>query len=213
MIAKGFRFGMLLQFSIGPVCLFVFNTAGTQGFCTGLLAVLAAALTDALFILFAGTGVSAVLRRQGMQNAARIFGFAVLTLFAVNIALSAWGLSPLSALRLFTVVPTGPVFLQGMLVTGANPLTILFWSGVFSAEAADRNLNRRQLALFGAGCVLSTLAFLTVIAGLGSLLHQFLPKSVTQWLNLIVGTALFVFALRLLLRPHFERAKARKAQG
>lgn len=31
MIFKGLKFGMLLQFAIGPMCLMVFNTSATYG--------------------------------------------------------------------------------------------------------------------------------------------------------------------------------------
>lgn len=36
MIYKGFKFGMLLQLAIGPMCLMVFNTSTTYGFWMGL---------------------------------------------------------------------------------------------------------------------------------------------------------------------------------
>jgi hypothetical protein len=41
MIYKGFKFGMLLQLAIGPMCLMVFNTSATYGFLVALSLVLA----------------------------------------------------------------------------------------------------------------------------------------------------------------------------
>lgn len=32
MFLKGFKFGMLLQLAIGPICLFIFQTSITKGF-------------------------------------------------------------------------------------------------------------------------------------------------------------------------------------
>jgi len=48
MFLRGVRFGLLLQFAVGPVCLMVFSTAGGLGFPMGALAALAATLAGSV---------------------------------------------------------------------------------------------------------------------------------------------------------------------
>jgi threonine/homoserine/homoserine lactone efflux protein len=46
--------------------------------------------------------------------------------------------------------------------------------------------------------VIATLVFLTLVALAGSLIKDFLPSIVIQWLNLAVGVALIFFAGKML---------------
>lgn len=199
-VFAGFRFGMVLQLSVGPVCLFVFRAAGGAGFWPAALAVLAVALADAAYILLAGTGVAALLGRPGVARGLRVIGCALLALFGVDMILGALGLGLLPNLRLFADVRPRGLFAQALLLTASNPLTILFWSGVFAAQAAARLMGRRQLLGFGLGCILSTVVFLTAVAGLGTLAGTLLPPVVIAWLNGVVGVALIIFGIRLLLK-------------
>jgi threonine/homoserine/homoserine lactone efflux protein len=116
--------------------------------------------------------------------------------------LGAFGYALLPHVNLFSQVPseTGSIFLQGVLLTAANPLTILFWGGVFSAKAAEKSMGRAQLLPFGLGCVLSTLLFLSAVALAGSLINSFLPPLVMMILNAAVGCALIFFGVRLLVK-------------
>lgn len=45
-IFRGFKFGMILQIAIGPICIFIFQTACKYGFFMGEMGVLAAVLVD-----------------------------------------------------------------------------------------------------------------------------------------------------------------------
>jgi arginine exporter protein ArgO len=71
---------------------------------------------------------------------------------------------------------------------------------VFAAQIAQNRWNRRQLAFFAAGCLLSTLLSLTAVAAIGSVLSGFLPEGAVTILNLLVGTVLIFYGLRLLLK-------------
>jgi threonine/homoserine/homoserine lactone efflux protein len=193
----GFRFGMMLQFSVGPVCLLVFRTAGSHGLWAGLLVTVAAAVVDAAYIALAGTGAAALLCRAPVRRAARIFGFVILVMFGIKSILSGLGGSSLPEAQLLSETNPGSVFLQGLVATGSNPLTILFWSGVFASEAAKRE--RGDLFRFGLGCVLSTVCFLSAVAGAGCLARSFLPAAAVAVLNIAVGVLLILFGVKLLL--------------
>lgn len=100
----------------------------------------------------------------------------------------------------FGIVNSQNIFIQGLLLTASNPLTIIFWSGVFSTQVIENNLNKNQMIFFGMGCVLSTLLFLTAVAIGGSILSGFLPQILIHMLNIIVGILLIFYGIRLLLK-------------
>ncbi len=68
MIFKGFKFGMLLQLAIGPVCIFIFQMASSKGFYTAETGVLGATLIDGLFIFAATIGISSIIERQNINS-------------------------------------------------------------------------------------------------------------------------------------------------
>ncbi|MBE0601558.1 MAG: LysE family transporter, partial [Firmicutes bacterium] len=75
-----------------------------------------------------------------------------------------------------------------------------FWGGVFTAQIARHHWNRRQLALFATGCVLSTLLSLFLVADVGSGVSGFLPEIAIKILNGLVGAALIAYGIRLLMK-------------
>ena len=200
MIWKGFRFGMLLQLAVGPMCLMVFQTAAAHGFVLAMPLVLAITLVDLVFICLSGWGAAALLKKPGVQRAVKLIGCIVLALFGANMIAGAFGVALLPELALFSNISGKSLFIQGLLLTASNPLTILFWSGVFSTQIIEHKLSRGQLVQYGGGCVLSTLLFQSLVAVLGTVLGSFLPELVMRILNALVGLVLIFFGLRLLVK-------------
>jgi len=162
--------------------------------------VLAIAIIDAFYIGLSGIGIAAVLRREGIQAAMKIFGCLILILFGVNTLSGSFDIAILPQIALFSNVSSQNLFFQGLLLTASNPLTILFWSGMFTTQVLENRWNKKQLVEFATGCVLSTLSFLTCIAILGSILGRFLPHLVILILNGIVGGFLIFFGIKMLLK-------------
>jgi len=200
MIYKGFKFGMLLQFAVGPMCLMVFNTSATYGFLMGLSLVLSIALIDGVYITLSGVGAAAIINVEKIKSVVKILGCIVLVLFGTNTITTAFSFSFLPSIALFSKVSSENIFIQGLLLTASNPLTIIFWSGVFSVQVIENELSRKQLFFFGFGCVLSTLVFLSVVAFSGSILSGFLPQIIIRILNVVVGFVLIYFGIKLLLK-------------
>ena len=200
MIFKGFRFGMLLQFAVGPMCLLVFRTSASSGFLSGFMLVLAIALVDVIYITLSGLGVAALINNDRAKLVMKLIGAAVLVLFGVSFVLGEFNIRLFPVISLFSDVSNPNIFIQGLVLTASNPLTIIFWSSVFSAQVVEHGLSRSQLVLFGAGCVLSTLSFLTAVDILGLAFGTFLPELVIKVLNIVVGFVLIYFGIRLLLK-------------
>ncbi len=199
---QGFRFGMLIQLAVGPVCLYVFATGSAHGFMHALAVVAAVALVDAAYILLAVMGVAVLLKGRFTRAALRFSGAAVLVFFGTRAIMA--GIAGLPGETPADL--TGGPFVSGLVLTASNPLTVLFWSGVFSARLAQDGLAGTRLFHFSAGCVLATLVFLAGIALASSMMREFLPGLAVRILNAAVGFALIVFAVIMLV-------KGRGAQG
>lgn len=212
MILKGFKFGMLLQFAIGPMSLFVFNTSATYGFIYGLHVVFAIALIDALYIVLSCVGIAAVINKERVKTAVKLIGCLVLVLFGANTISGVFDLSFLPRVtclsNLSSDLSSKNFFIQGLLLTASNPLTIVFWSGVFSTQIIENRWDKKQLFLFAIGCVMSTIAFKMVIAILGSVISSFLPQIFVKCLNAAVGMVLIFFGIRLLRKKDKDEATA-----
>ena len=204
-IFQGFRFGMLLQVAVGPMCLMVFHTSATYGIAYGLVVMLSVALVDAIFIALASVGIAAFISKPSVKTAFKFLGGAVLVLFGVSMIAEAFEISLLPNIALFANVSSQNLFLQGFFLTASNPITILFWSGLFSTRMLEDDWDKKQLFFFAFGCVLSTLVFLSAVAYLGSVLSGFLPMIVIQVLNILVGVVLIFFGLRMLLKKIPEK--------
>lgn len=196
---KGFKFGMLLQLAVGPICLFVFQTAMHGGFVSGMSSVIGVTLIDGLYILAAIFGIGALLETfPELQKYLRYFGGIVLIVFGLNNILSLIGIPIIPSLSHSGNIEN--VFLQTMLLTLSNPLTILFWAGVFSTKIVEENLTHKEMHHFGIGAVLATLLFLTCIVFVGIGFKIFAPEIIISFLNGIVGFVLVYFGLRIILK-------------
>ena len=195
---EGLRFGMLLQLAVGPMCLMVFNTAKDSGFRIALSLVAAIALVDAFYIVLAAFGVGRLMENNRVKRIIQLAGGIVLILFGLNIILGVFHISIIPGLTVR--VSTGSIFLQGLVLTLSNPLTIVFWGSVLTSKLAESDIGRKDLCIFAAGLVSATLFFLTAVAGLGTVLSTFLPDRISGLLNIAVGCVIAWFGLRMIIR-------------
>ncbi|WAA09397.1 LysE family transporter [Fervidibacillus albus] len=198
MIYKGIKFGLLLQLAIGPICLFVFQTAVSNGLRSALLGVFGVAIVDALFILVAIWGVGSLINRhRHIKTSMKIFGAFVLMLFGFNTLSDAFHISFLPSLSLSTIHITN-IFYKMMILTFSNPLTIVFWTGVFSVKVTEENMSQNKLYLFGLGAVIATLLFLTVISIVGHALAIAISAPLLTMMNVTVALFLIGFGIKTL---------------
>ena len=194
----GLKFGMLLQLAVGPMCLMVFNTAKNVSFLVALSLVLAIALVDAFYILLAGLGVSKLIEKKNVKAIFKIVGSLVLVIFGLNIILNVFNINLIPGLNLKP--NTANIFIQGLILTLSNPITIVFWGSVLTTKIIDDGLKKKELFIFSIGLVSATLFFLTFIAVLGTILSGFIPESISNVLNVIVGLLIIFFGIKMLVK-------------
>ncbi|HEY9059926.1 MAG TPA: LysE family transporter [Pseudobacteroides sp.] len=201
MVLKGFRFGLILQFAIGPVCIYVFNTATSGGFFPAEAAVLAATLMDAIFVTLAIMGVGSLLEKDRVKKGLKYFGTVVLVYFGVGTILGTFGVKIIPAIAgSSNFYDTSNAFITSFILTASSPLSILFWSGVFATKLSSEGYNKREMKFFGVGAVMATLVFLSVFALIVSLLHPMMNQTVVDVMNVLVGIIIIGFGVKLILR-------------
>lgn len=133
---------------------------------------------------------------QKNEKLLRLFGMIILILFGLYTiygAITSYGVME----EIKVSISYLETFIRFVVLTGANPLTIVFWSGVFSAKIAEEKFTSRDEFYFGAGAVISTLLFLLVVALLGQTTSNFIGPGFIRGLNIIVGIILIYFGVKL----------------
>ena len=194
----GLKFGMLLQIAVGPMCLMVFNTAKNTGFLIALSLVIAIALVDAFYITLAALGVSKLLEKENVKKLFKIIGSSVLMIFGINLILNVFDINIIPGLNLKPT--TSNIFVQGLILTLSNPITIVFWGSVLTTKIIEEKFKKKELIIFSVGLVSATLLFLTTIAILGTILSGFIPTSISNVLNIIVGILIIFFGIKMLIK-------------
>jgi len=195
-LGSGLVTGLFLQLAVGPVFLYILGITLTGTFSAGLGGILGVTLADFLYISLSLAGVGRLLKTPGRQRLLGLAGSAVLILFGfltLRACLAPGAGEPGSAGGV--VLSPGQGFFRALVLTLSSPLTIVFWSGVFSARAAEKNYRRRQLVWFGLGAGSATFLFLTAAMGIAALAGRSLPDAAVRILNGLVGTALIVYGV------------------
>lgn len=195
---SGLKFGLLLQIAVGPMCLMVFNTAKNVGFLVALSLVLAIALVDAFYITLASIGVSKLLEKENVKKIFKIIGSLVLMIFGLNMILNVFGVNIIPGINL---KPSSTnIFIQGLVLTLSNPITIVFWGSVLTTKIIEDKLEKKELIIFSVGLVSATLIFLSMVAILGTILSQFIPDNISNILNVLVGILIIFFGVKMLVK-------------
>ncbi|NRR04750.1 LysE family translocator [Brevibacillus sp. RS1.1] len=208
-IWHGLLFGMMLQLSVGPVCLAVLHRSMTRRLRDAFMMVLGVALADAVYMVGAIGGLSLLLQIHWVKQMVLIIGALILTWFGIQTlrAINGRGEHEQAPVQ---QAPSGrSSFWHGVLLTLANPLTVLFWAGVFgSLLASGTFVHSTEVFLFATGCLLSTFLFLGLVALLAAYLARFFRPG---WFNVshglsgvfLIGFAIVLFAKSGLKPPYW----------
>jgi threonine/homoserine/homoserine lactone efflux protein len=204
-IFNGFKFGILLQVAIGPIVLMALKISGSLGLIQGFIFVGATVLVDAFYIFLAGIGVSKLLEKDNVQRILKYFGNIVLILFGINIILGIFYISILPNMKIQKINIIENVFIQGLIINLSNPLVIIFWGGVFSGKTINEKYTKKEILIFGTGCLLSTIIFFGIIVIIGNFIKILFSPIMLSTLNGIVGLYLIIIGIKNMVQKNGER--------
>ncbi len=186
---NGLATGLVLQLAIGPVFFFIINLALQRSFFDGLVGVLAVTIVDYFYITLAIFGIGKLLENKKIKKIFGIISSIVLIIFGVVIIKGIIGGA------ISTVIDTNSTnlfssFVSVFLLTISSPLTIVFFTSIFTAKALEYNYIKKELLIFGFGTGLATFLFMGTSVILFSLIKEGIPILLIQILNLVVGCLL-----------------------
>lgn len=119
-------------------------------------------------------------------------------LFGLNIVLNVFNINLIPVLN---IKPnTTNIFIQGLILTLSNPITIIFFGNILTKKIVEDKLKKKELVIFSIGLVSSTIIFLSFIALLGTILSSSISESISNILNIIVGLLIIFFGIKVLIK-------------
>jgi threonine/homoserine/homoserine lactone efflux protein len=194
-IKNGFLTGLTLQLAIGPVFFFITNLALQKSVLDGFAGVLAVTIVDCLYITLSILGIGRLLENAEFKKGFGIISSVILILFGILILKSVFDSSTVpSAISSESDILAS--FTSVFLITIFNPMTIVFFSGMFTAKAIEYNYSKKQLALFGFGTGFATFAFMGLSVIIFSSVRGLVPGDIMLILNGVVGVLLVGYGIQ-----------------
>ena len=191
---NGLATGLFLQLAIGPVFFYIINLALQRSIYDGLVAVLAVTIVDYLYITLSIVGIGKLLEKKKTKNVFGIISSIVLIIFGVIIikGIVDNGLSTAVNIESASLLSS---FLSVFILTISSPMTIVFFTSIFTAKAVEFNYTKKELYIFGFSVGSATFLFMGLSVILFSLLKQSVPIAMIQSLNLLVGVVLIGYGV------------------
>jgi threonine/homoserine/homoserine lactone efflux protein len=184
-IKNGLLTGLVIQLAIGPIFFFTINLAFQKTLLDGLMGALAATVVTYIYIGLSAFGVGKLFENERVKRIFGIFSSVVLVIFGGIFIRGVLG--NVSSEAIVNTKNLFSSFTSVFLLAISNPLSVVFFTGLFSTKGIEYNYAKNELYLFGLGTGLSTLIFMSCSVLIFSLLRGTIPAIVIQVLNIAVG--------------------------
>lgn len=191
---NGLTTGLFLQLAIGPVFFFIISLALQKTVYDGAVAVLAVTLVDYFYILLSIVGIGKLLEHKKTKSIFGIVSSIVLIIFGAIIIKGIVNNDFSTAVEVNSVNLLSSFFAV-FILTISNPMTIIFFTGIFTAKAIEYNYTKKELYLYGFSVGLATAIFMGGSVILFSLVKETIPIILIQILNLVVGFVLICYGI------------------
>ena len=196
---KGLLLGLTLQLSVGPVCFAVLHKSINKGFKEAFKMVLGVTIIDGMYIILSFTGIGLLLKIYMLKKIILILGAIALALFGITYLKNAHK-KDLEAKDYSTNESNSNSFLYAIGLTATNPLTIIFYSGLFGTLLASGNLSDTpSTILYSLGVLSATVIFLSFIGILGEVILKRVNKKILRILDYIVGVVLILLGIKMIV--------------
>ena len=204
-LLKGLLTGLFLQLAIGPVFFFILGITINNSFMNVLSAITAVTLVDYIYIALSLLGLSKIIEKERIKVVVVIISSFVLIVFSIIILKSVFNsLSISTNAAQWTPVTS---FISCFLLTISSPLTIVFWTGIFSAKAIEYEFTKNQLVVFGIGAGCATFVFMFSTMFILSIFRTNININIIRVLNIIVGLLLLYYAISRLITIIASKSK------
>lgn len=191
---NGLLTGLTLQLAIGPVFFFIVNLALQKTIFDGFAGVVAVTSVDYLYITLAILGIGNLLKKNKFKKVFGIVSSIVLAVFGWVILKDVLD-AKVTAHTLSSTSNLITSFTSVFLITISSPMTIVFFTSLFTAKAIEYKYTKKELIRFGLGTGFATFLFMGTSVVLFSQIKGAIPVLLIQVLNGLVGILLIGYGL------------------
>ncbi|MGZ7444609.1 LysE family transporter [Paenibacillus sp. TH7-28] len=186
--------GISLSAPIGPVNAAQLDKGIRGGFFHAWLVGIGALAADILYMLLVYFGVVHFLNTPFMKTFLWLFGFFILTYTGIE-SLKEAGKVELNEMR--GGEPLMKSLLSGFMMSVSNPLSILFWLGIYGSVLAQAASTAGKPELIVNSCAIITGLILwdLTMAGFASMFRRFLTNRILVVISVLSGLSLIGFGL------------------
>lgn len=192
---KGLTTGLILQLAIGPVFIFIANIAFQKGIANALFAVSAVTLVDYIYITMAIIGLGKLLEQEKTKKMFTLISSTILIIFGLLMIKNGFNFSINTNQNELVTNSFKESFFSAFILTISSPLTILFWTSIFTAKTIEYSMTKKELTIFGFASGFATFLFLGSIVILLSFMRTMIPIKLIQVLNIFIGFLLITYGL------------------
>ncbi len=199
-LLNGAVFGSILALLIGPVFFTLIQTSIEKGFNKAMLVAVGISLSDILYILLAYMGFSRFIENSGYSVYIGYVGGTILILFGIYNYIRKPRINRLEE----TGIDTRGFFrfiFRGFVINGMSPFVLVFWLGAMSLATAEYQYTGHEVLFFFISTVLVVFTTDCLKAYLATKLRRLITIRFMKIINIVAGTALILFGLRMLFYP------------
>lgn len=189
-----FLLGLSLAAPIGPINAAQMDRGIRGGFLHAWLVGLGAMAADGVFMLLVYFGVIHFLNIPFMKTFLLLFGFFILTYIGIESLMNAGKVG--NEMR-SSKESLAKSFSAGFIMSISNPLSILFWVGIYGSVLADMiaKYNAREVLLYSSAIMAGILLWDVLMALVASMFRKFLTSRLLAAISIISGLSLIGFGL------------------
>ena len=187
--------GLSLAAPIGPVNAAQLDKGIKGGFFHAWLVGLGATIADAIYMMLVFVGIVHFLEIPFMKTFLWLFGFFVLVYTGIE---SIFGASKIDQKEIRNTKESYvKSFFSGFFMSLFNPLTILFWLGIFGSVLANTvtKYATSQIILYVGAIFIGIIIWDFTMAGLASTLRKYLTNWLLKSISILSGLSLIGFGI------------------
>lgn len=186
--------GVSLAAPIGPLNAAQLNIGIRRGFFHSWFFGLGAVLADMLYMLLVYLGVVHLLEAPFIQTFLWLFGFFVLTYTGIESILSS---GQIKETELNHKEPLGKSLMSGFWLSLFNPMSILFWLGIYGSVLAKETGSGSmwQVVIFSSAIILGIVMWDLTVATMSSFFRRYVSPTLLKTISVISGLSLLGFGL------------------
>lgn len=195
-IINGLLFGLIFIFAIGPSFFLLIQNSVQYGFRRGVLIALGISLSDILFVSLTLLGMAQVMSDAENSKLFSLVGASILAAFGVYYFLR----KPVIYHEEMDDGHGALYFMfKGFIINVFNPTIILFWITLSSTISANYSYSWAERRNFFIGILITIFLSDLIKAYLANNVRSIITVRSVRIFNIIVGSALVIFAASLLL--------------